>query len=267
MNRFFLTACLASLALVSGAQAISVPAGKKFQVVINSTSNTSVTVMGQSIDNTNDMTSLADYTVTNVTPTGYTLSYITRKISGTVSVMGQEQKFDTDDEAFKNSPQAAGILGFIGKPQEIKVENGHVAVSESMDNILSKIGMSGTNQDEFSKLFFMPRIPGMKQGTSWSDSTVSPAFKLVNQYLVTSVTDQQVEMRVTTDTKMNTKIKQGAMDVETDMRGFATATRVYDRQTGLLVSQKLAAEMTGTAEGMGVKAPMTIKSTTLITVK
>lgn len=234
---------------------------------MNNTSTTTFTVMGQSIDNTTDMNSVQDYSVQNVHATGYTLLMTTKKISGSVSVMGQEKKFDSDDEAIKKSPQMAGPLSVIGKSQEIKVENGKVTASEDMSKVLSRFGMSTDIEEGFATLFFMPDMPGIRQGSSWADSTISATFKVINQYIVTAVTETQVELRVTSDSKMNMTINQAGMTMQTDMKGFSTSTRSYDKRTGLLITEKRAAEMTGTAEGMGVKAPMNIKSTSLITIK
>ena len=267
MKRYFLVACLTGFAITANAQVIRVPAGKKFQVVMSSTATTSVTVMGQTIDNINDLSAVQDYTIQSVSKTGFAMTMVTKKISGSVSIMGHEQKFDSDDEATKNSPQMTGPLSYIGKPQEIKVENGKVTTSEEMNRMLSSIGMNADIEGEVAKLFFMPTFEGVKQGSGWTDSTVAEGFKIVNQYLVTSVTGDQVEMRVATDTRMNTTIKQAGMDVQADMKGFSTSTRTYDKKTGLLITEKGASEITGTADGMGVKAPMTVKSTSLITVK
>ncbi len=267
MKRHCLIAFLTLLVIGGNAQAIRVPAGKKFQAVVNNIATTTVTVMGQSVENVTNITVVHEYTVTGVTATGYSLSLFVKKVNGTVSIMGQEQKFDSDNESTRNSPQMAGAMELIGKPQEIKVENGHVVASESMDKILSTIGGSGAGQNDFIMLLFMPSISDLKQGAAWADSTVSPELKIVNQYLVTHITDQQVEMRVTADTKINSTIKQAGMEMQSDMKGFSNATRVYDRKTGLLISEKVASEMAGTAEAMGLKAPMTIKLNTLITIQ
>ncbi len=267
MKKYFLITALLGALMTANAQSISVPPGKKFIVTAANTSSISVSVMGQTIDNVTDITSIQDYTVKSVGPKGYTLILVPKRVSGTVSVMGQEQKFDTDDEASKEAPLTSGSGNVINKPQEIIIENGKViSASAEFSNVLAAIGMSD-NGYGFSEFFLTRPESQLKQGSSWADSVVTETVRFVNQYVVTSVTDQQVEIRITTDMKMNALMKQAGMEVKSNMKGFSTATRIYDRKTGLMIIEKRATEMTGMADAMGVNAPMTIKSTTQINIK
>ena len=268
MKKIFFTAGL--LLIASGivtAQAIRTAAGKKFGVTIVNTTATNMSMMGQDLEMNIGSNAVQEYEVKTITASGYSLLLTQKRISGSASVMGQEQKFDSDDEATRNIPGMGELFKQINQQQEIKVENGKTISSGDTTATFSGMGMNLSNLLDVTKLFLTVPAAQLKQGYSWADSSISENTRTVNQYLVTSTANQQVEVKVSTDTKIKATLLQGGVEVKQDMKGFSTATRLYDSSNGLLISEKLSLEMTGTAEVMGMNAPMTVKTTITSTVK
>jgi hypothetical protein len=249
------------------AQSIRTVTGKKFGVTILNTTITNMSMMGQDLEMNIGSNAEQEYEVKTVTASGFSLLLTLKRITGSASVMGQEQKFDSDDEATRNIPGMGELFKQINKQQEIKVENGKTISSGDTTAAVSGMGMNLGNLLDVSNLFLTVPIAQLKQGYSWTDSSISENTRTVNQYLVTSTANQQVEVKVSTDTKIKATLQQGGVEVKQDMKGFSTATRLYDSSNGLLISEKLSLEMTGTAEVMGMNAPMTVKTTITTTVK
>lgn len=266
MKKILFAGCLLLVTAATYTQSIKVPPGKKITVSLNNTSTTTMSVMGQSVESLVVMNAVQEYTVQSVSQTGYTLLFVPKKISGSVSVMGQEQKFDSEDTTAKGSQPMEALNKLMNKPEHITVENGQPTFDGQINNTLSSIGMSSSDLLDFGKLFFF-NLPDaqVKQGYSWSDSSVSENNRVVNQYVITDIHNGQVEVRVSTDSKIRTTVKQAGMELKEDMKGFSTALRVY--ANGLLVSEKVSLTMAGTAEIMGMSAPMTIVSTITTNVK
>jgi hypothetical protein len=265
--KLFFTSVLTLAACVSNAQSIKVPVGKTFTVTMVNTNITNMSMMGQDVEMNTSGSTMQECAVKSITDSGYSLLLTQKKISGSVSVMGQENKFDSDDSSSQNTPGMSEAFKLINKTQEIKVVNGKTTTSDGINGIFAKVGMSPDNMMDVTKFFLTIPVAKIKQGYSWSDSTISETVKIVNQYIITGIADQQISINVSTDTKINMTMKQGEMDVKTNMKGFSTATRVYDMNNGLLVNEKVSLEMTGTAEIMGMSAPMTTKGTLTTTIK
>ena len=263
----FAGGCLLISSGIVTAQSIRIATGKKFGVTILNATVTNMSMMGQDLEMNIGSNAEQEYEVKTVTASGFSLLRTQKRITASASVMGQEQKFDSDDEAARDIPGMGELFKQINKQQEIKVENGKTVSSGDTVSAVSGMGMNLGNLLDVSKLFLTVPAAQLKQGYSWADSSISENTRTVNQYLVTSTANQQVEVKVSTDTKIKATLQQGGVEVKQDMKGFSTATRLYDSSNGLLISEKLSLEMTGTAEVMGMNAPMTVKTTITTTVK
>ena len=114
MKRIFIGFAIILLATEIHAQTIS--AGKKFLVVAAVKTNTSVSQMGTEMEIPANGTINTDFEVKSVS--GKTVVFIItlKRISGGVTMMGNEQNFDSADSATAANPQLAEVLKDINKP-------------------------------------------------------------------------------------------------------------------------------------------------------
>ncbi len=258
IKKIVLICSVITLSTAMRAQQIKVPVGTKFQLL--STVNTTVAIssMGQDMEITSSGKIVQEFAVNTISANGYSLLFSVKKISGGTSVMGQEQNFDSDDSTMRNLPGMDQVLNMLNKQEEIKVENGiMIGEIKSLKNIP---GISNnSSSDNFTKLFLSIPESQMKEGSRWADSTINENIHSVNQYTITHITTEQVEMDVISDSKISTTVSQGGIDVKTDMKGQTKSTRIYNLSKRILVSEKSTSEMTGTAEANGMSTPMNIK--------
>jgi len=76
---------------------------------------------------------------------------------------------------------------------------------------------------------------------------------------VMSVTATEIELNITTDSRINTVASMQGMEIKQNMKGFTTAKRWYNRNNGLLLKEESTTDMAGTTETTETSSPMTLK--------
>ncbi|MDE3143308.1 MAG: hypothetical protein KGL19_04080, partial [Bacteroidota bacterium] len=111
--------------------------GKKFQALASVKSNTTVNQMGteMEIPSTGDITT--DFEVKSLAGKTVTLTSTLKRIAGGMTMMGNEQKFDSNDSATLNNPQLAEALKELNKPGDITVEIGKAVLYKDMSGLQS----------------------------------------------------------------------------------------------------------------------------------
>jgi hypothetical protein len=97
------------------------------------------------------------------------------------------------------------------------------------------------------------------QGFQWVDSISNADLRTVNHYTVMSVSATEVELNITTDSKISTVTKMQEMEIKQNLKGFATARRWYNRVNGLLLKEESTTDMTGTTETAETNSPVSLK--------
>ena len=254
------------ITLVAGAQNIRVAVGKKCKMLTDTKTISGMSIMGQQVDISSNSKAIAEIEIKTINPNGYTLSATLKRITGSVNAMGQEQSFDSDDESTRNNPQMAEAFKMLNQSRELTVNNGKTITNEEVANFLTQMG-GAENLVDAVKLILAVPVNQLKQGYHWSDSSVSAESSMINQYIITKADTKQVEVTVNTDLKINGTIKQAGMEIKQKMMGATTAIRVYTISNGLLISEISSIDMTGSAEVMGMSAPVTVKGTITTTIE
>lgn len=247
------------LLLATSIQAQTV--GKKFQALASVKSNTTVNQMGteMEIPSTGDITT--DFEVKSLAGKTVTLTSTLKRIAGGMTMMGNEQKFDSNDSATLNNPQLAEALKELNKPGDITVEIGKAVLYKDMSGLQS-------GEDVATYLFSPVDAASAKEGFAWSDSVSSAeGSKIVNKYTVSKVTKDEVTLIVISDNKTITTKQQNGMDLKITMEGALNSTRIYDASNGLLKNATTTFSANGNTEVQGMTIPMTTKGSGTITIK
>jgi hypothetical protein len=248
------------------AQNNKITIGKKYTMVTETKTSSAMSLMGQQVDIDGNVTAVADIafqTISNANT--YKLLLTVKRLKGSIGGMGQQQGFDSDDEGTKNNPLLGEMLKAINQPQEMSVENGQTVSKENGNEVFSQMG--NTNTIDVSKLQLGLKGNQINEGYRWSDSTISELSKQINHYRISKILNNEVEVTVNTDMKINGTIKQSGIEMKQNLIGSSTSVRLYNQLNGLLISEKSAIEMTGTTEIMGMSGPLTFKGSTVTTVK
>jgi hypothetical protein len=248
------------------AQSVKLPAGKKFGVTIVTQMTTKASAMGQEMELGNTFTNMLAYELKAVTANGYTLSSTLKRIKSSISVMGQEESFDSDDEASRTNPMLTEAFAALNKPFEIEVENKKVLIKGQIGGQIDQMGIPGVSNEQVRFILTQQDMVKLKDGNQWKDSSITDGGKTVNEYTVLKTTDATAELLVKTIMQVNLTLNQAGMEVKQAMQGTANARRQYNKVTGLLMKEDSDVAMSGTMEMMGQVSPVNIKGKITTTV-
>lgn len=246
-------------AISSQSQTIKVGAGKKIKTVSVIKMNTTVNQMGTDMEIPATTNLDLDFDVKSVSDKQVVLSSTLKKIYGSVTVMGNEQKFDSNDSSTTKNPMMAEALKNLNKPGDLTVEVGKPKLTQDFTG-----AQSG---EEILNSLFIPIDGGSaKEGLSWGDSSAAEGSKMFNNYTITKVANNEVVVKVISSNTIVTTKQQMGMEVKVNMKAVTTGLRTFDVNSGLLKSASYTFTSDGNNEVMGNSFPVTIKGTANITV-
>lgn len=261
MKKIIVSAVLL-VTVATQAQVSKIPVGKKIQLESVAKMTTKVNAMGQDMEMPMKMTMEVDLAAKSVEANTLNASVTVKKVSGTLSMMGQENTFSSDDKNTTNNPQAAELMKNINKEEAVELEDGKVKGK-------ANIGINGMpTSTEFARMVFLTlNADNIKEGYKWTEEISNEASKMNTIYAITKVTSTEIEVTATTNIKVEGTIQQMGMDMKQNLKGTMTSVRVYDATTAILKADATKLEMSGTMNAMGMDAPISMSSITTTTVK
>ena len=263
MKKSILVAALFAAAFTTSAQAPKMPAGTKFKVVTESNNITSMSMMGQDIELSNGSKIYEAIELKSVSGATYHLSSSITRIAGSVSAMGNEQKFDSEDASLKSNPMLAEQLKVLNKPIDYTIENGKVVNTASglgSEVLNALLGQNNGTSDQ-AKYFLTLPAASIKASHQWSVAINKPESSTESLFVIAEVTDTDISVNVLTNVKLATTLNQNGMEIKQNTQGTIKAKRVYDAKTGLLKSETSTGGLKGTMNVMGQDAPIDLKIT------
>jgi hypothetical protein len=124
---------------------------------------------------------------------------------------------------------------------------------------IKQVPALANNTEDANRFFLLLDPANIIQGYQWSDSSITADLRTVNHYTVMAVTASEVELNVTTDTRILTVTKMQEMEIKQTMKGYTTAKRWYQRSNGLLSKEIATTDMTGNTETAESNSPMSLK--------
>jgi hypothetical protein len=243
------------------AQTIKVNIGKKIQTVSVITLKTTVNQMGTEMVIPTTANVNIDFELKSVTNKEITLTSTLKRVTGDITVMGNEQKYDSDDSTTAKNPMAAEALKDLNKPKDIIVKVGKPSLTNDISGAQS-------GEEIANGLFIPVDAASAKEGFSWIDSSSSTeGSKMVNNYTLNKVSKEEVTVKVISTNTLITTRQQMGMEMKVNMQGTTEGMRIYNVSTGLLKSASNTFTSSGNNEIMGNSIPVSIKGTAFVTVK
>lgn len=90
---------------------------------------------------------------------------------------------------------------------------------------------------------------------------------VVNESVVTGITDTEIEIQIKSLMTIHTTIQQMGMEAKASFHGLINSRRWYNRNTGVLIKEEGDTDMAGDTEIMDQKIPMNMKMKSSTTVK
>jgi hypothetical protein len=271
MKRFLLSVSMVTIAVTASySQKIAVTKGQKLET--QTTTKTTMEVMGQNIDNETSLTNTIE--VKDVTADGYLFSNIIKRMTIKGNAMGQEMSFDSDKKEDMDGQVGQALKGHIGTTQEIQVDKqGKVAsIKEGeekqpgpdMASMMSMNGDLGKGQP-YPMLIQLP-AKNVKPGDTWTDSSGTAAtLKTVIVYTLKSISADGALVSFNGTMAKNGNIEQNGMEIQMDITATTKGESTYDTNSGLLKNTSSTSEIKGTLGVMGQNAPIagTVTATTI----
>lgn len=252
---FFITVLLVQIN-IGAAQSIKLPVGAKFSISTSTDNLVEITMMDQHMQMHCDGKVKLTFEIMSVSTNGYSMQVTPKHMVSTVMVNGRDQKIDTDSASDRNNPIYAKIFELMGHSQTIEVKDNMVIKNSQ----LAEFNQTGI-QDDPTKFFLNLAASDLHNGFQWTDSSVNEKSKVANQYIVIQITDTTVTVNVNSDFSNHNTVTQGEITIEQNLKGFSTATRIYNKQNGLLNEETTDITISGSTETNEMTSPITMKLT------
>lgn len=267
MSKFLLTVIGIGCMAAATAQQVKLPVGKKFQMITEVKANNITSMMGQDMEMSSSSIVYIDHELKSSGTNKFSMSLIIKRITGNVSMMGQEQHFDSDDESVRSNPVLADALQSLGKETEVVVEDGKVSGKGELMDVMKTVSGNATDINDLGRVFLLLKESDIKVGYTWSSNTSADGSTTESNLSIEKITDKEIEIMVSSKVKIANTMNQNGMEIKQQTEGTVKATRVYDKATGLLISELSTGDIKGNMEVMGQQVPLSSKIETKTSVK
>ena len=262
---------------------LSFQKGQKFEVVTETTKNSSVELMGQSMETKVNSTLTEVLDVQDANNTGATVEHKVKRLKFDLTSPMQNQSFDSEKDA------GSGDMGKLlekslknkytmtldpsGKITAVKSDddnpNGkNPDAADMSDLISSQLGMSvGLPKSGEASLFKILPDKEVSVGDSWTDSSSAQGQTRKTTYTVKSITASDIVLDYTEQLDINTKQQIMGMEATIITNDKSTGTITLDKTSGLLKQKTIAMEEEGSMEAQGQKIPMKGKTNVTVSIR
>ena len=239
--------------------------GKKFNITqetaLTNTSNMLGSNMTTSINDTVNFV----VEVKSIIDSTMKVTCTLKRVKGLMSMMGQEQVFDSEDASTTSNPMIANILKDMNKEQEFVLINGKIKNSSaSKSNIPEELAANGivaSNEALVADLFIPATIIGKAKGYQWTDEQASDDGnnKSITIFSIVDANPSIIEISSNTSISSKGSSKMMGYDVKQNLTGTRTSSQQFNVLLGILSSSDQTITMTGTAEVMSMNFPINSK--------
>lgn len=236
--------------------------------------NFGMEMMGQNIDmsNNNTITSLVE--VKTATAKDYALASTVKRVVATMSGMGQEMAYDSDNKDASTAGDVGKKMGeVVGKTNNIMVDaKGMITASDDTTNTLAGnsegfMGMTGGLVNAGNKpgnvYDLVANLPEkiLKVGDTWTDSTNNKEGKVVTSYKVLEINGNEATVSMDATVTQSGEFENNGMTINMNMQGTSKGQYALEVATGLIRKRTANLDATGTMEVAGQSIPFTMKMT------
>jgi hypothetical protein len=226
---------------------------KQFEVVQEQKNSTTLHVHDTPMSFYSERTTHTRYRVDEVFSNGYNLTATTFLITGKLLAFGQEQTFNSDKPSGMSASDSIAIQAVLNKPVQISVNNSKQHIRGDGAGAMLLL------QPEDVSRFLLPfAAADIRQGYSWSDSTVADSSKTISRYLVTQKNTDSIEVMVFSEIELRTAFHQQNQVMLQQLKGYAKGYRWYNPKTGMLKRETLNTTYNGTSETGDQRFPVSI---------
>jgi len=242
--------------------------GQKYLVENKITTANTIEMMGQSMDNNTNMSSTYKIEVTGNEENSYNLTNTITNIKMNMNMMGQELKFDSDRQEDMDGQIGSTFKEVVNQPKKVKLDKAGKVLSTESDSLTGMVKELNFDIAGFgSQLAFQPLPPGLKKGTTWTDSTNSEGTSRTATYTVKEINGNIATITFTGNLSTENTIEQAGMELKQKTAGAYSGEELVDIHTGIIQSNSSTTKATGAVTVMGQDLPITTQVTSTTAVK
>lgn len=196
-----------------------------------------------------------------------------------MDAMGQQQSFDSDKQADRESELGKNIPADAFKPDTAEISLASGALIESpgatkvkteaddnpMNGMIQAMGESDAGAVAGTLHFIIPA--GVKAGDQWKDSSSTKGMKRQVTYTLESIDKNIASIKMDETTQMNSEQEVQGMAMQVSMSGSNKGTLKVNTDTGLIQSKEINSEVNGSLEVMGQSNPISAKNKATLTIE
>lgn len=247
---------------------ITLTTGQKFNIASVVKTHSVSSMMGQEVVNDMDLSSTYQITVNNASGGNYDLTGVLSRMAMSMSVMGQEMKFDSDNPDDSSNPLADGMDEVLNKPQTFTIDQQGQVVKAANAPGSSPILEEMQSNAVGSRAAFLPVSPNMKAGDTFdvNDSDSATGTTSAIKYTVQSINGINATLAFKGTVKAKKTVEQQGMQIDTETSGDIEGKTIVNTKTGIIQSSTSKSKQTGTVGVMGQQFPITVEVDTNVTV-
>lgn len=271
MKKYLLSATLL-LSLATNAQKINLIKGK--QIVITSTANQEMTMSSMGMEMKNNNSSTAILEVKDLDNNNYNTTYKLTKISISMDAMGQQNSYDSEKPADKESEIGKSVEGKIGAEVKVLIDknSGKSTLQKSekenkeekeednpLKGLMESFGAADEGATVETAFFILPA--GKKVGDVWKDSVISKQMKEVKTYTLKSLKGSEAIISLFSNMEGTSTVDAQGMQMEITLSAKTEGEMIVDVKNSLVKKRTSVSDITGNIDMMGQSMPMTSKVT------
>jgi hypothetical protein len=248
--------------------------GDKYEVSTKMQVNSTLSLMGQEMENNVDNTTIQTIEVKETRANETDLVSVITKLLSNMQAMGQDMNYDSDKKD-NSGPLSETMDKMIGKIKNITVDASGKIIKEDKDDAEAALGSIAGSETGNGIALLQQAFIGkeMKIGASWNDSVVNNSDKMmtttVGTYTVSSVNKETNTAIIMFAGNQNSS---GTMEQMGQEMAMTTSSKVDSRfevdiNTGIIRQSSSTSNGNSTIDAAGMSIPVTIKSTTLTQIK
>ncbi len=255
------------LCVAVSAQVTKVPVGKKINLSAEAKGTMGMTIMGQEMNIETTNTTGTEIEFLSSTSDSYLMRSTLKRIKAVVTAMGTTQTIDSENESDKKNAEYADIFVLLNKPTDIEIATSKATV-KSADPLKKTLAGIADNVNDPSRLVLTSvDLAKLVAGYTWEDSIhTDEGYIIKTKYIVNKTDEKGVEVSANASLAINTTISQMGMDTKTALKGSTIAKRLYNKTTGVLLSEEADTDITGEITVMDQLMPVSFKNKSTTTV-
>lgn len=251
---------------------VNLKKGQKFVVENKAETTSSTEVGGQSMDTKINVTTTYNIDVKDKTD-NYHLTNTITKMKMDMSMMGQEQKFDSDDSTDMNGSMGTPLKDYINHPKDVEMDQTGKVIPKESDSASGNLEqlaaqMHALETSGYGAAMAFQSLPkDIKVGDTWTDSSNENNISKKIIYLVKEIKGNIATITLSGSISTEATMENQGMEINTKIAGKISGQEKVDITTGIVQSNTSTIEQSGTVSAMGQDMPTSTKVISSTTVK